>query len=195
MLYLPRNLGKLADIAATENPRYAITGVKVTDPRDGTYRLDVTDGRRLLVVRGNLPDAPPEYVGLKSHPDWFEAVIPSQDWRAVFKWKDPEKGRNGPLALALGDPCQFVNEPGAHSVLKPSPLQGRYPPVDSVLPKRPPLAGADVDPALLAGLLSTIASLGVTRVRLLFWKKDAVLAVVGRNDEGQYVDGVIMPLS
>src|SRR5438128_7492809 len=51
-LYLPRNLAPLATVAATENPRYAVTGVRVLDPGDGTYRLKATDGKRLAIVRG-----------------------------------------------------------------------------------------------------------------------------------------------
>ena len=48
---------------------------------------------------------------------------------------------------------------------------------------------------MLAGLLTVAASLGLTAVDLLYWAEHKPLGIMGHNDQGQFFDGVIMPLT
>ena len=52
LLYFPRNLAGLVALASRHEGRYATGALHVLDPGDGTYRVEVTDGRRLAIVRG-----------------------------------------------------------------------------------------------------------------------------------------------
>src|SRR5438094_687406 len=59
MLYLPPCLGSLSALAARENPRYAVTCLRVFEYAEDRCRIEATDGRRLLIVRGQgATDAP-----------------------------------------------------------------------------------------------------------------------------------------
>jgi hypothetical protein len=121
-LYLHRNLAALATVAAKENPRYAITGVRVLDPGDGTYRLEATDGKRLAIVRGSsVPEQ--EYSELDTVPAGAEqTVVPREDWQRAFKLAKG-KGREPAVGWAASsDPFTFVSQV---QVLSGTPVEGR----------------------------------------------------------------------
>jgi hypothetical protein len=191
-LYLPRNLAALATVAAKENPRYAVTGVRVLDPDDGTYRLEATDGRRLAIVRGScLPEQ--ECPELQAAPNGATAaVVPRDDWQRAFKLAKG-KDREPVVGFAAStDRFTFVSQ---GQVLTGTPQEGRWPPVDAVLPTRGPLVQFRVDPTLLASLLEVAGALGMEAVEVLYYGKGKPLGLVAHNDAGQFFDGLIMPLS
>ena len=41
-MFLPKNLAALAGVAAKEATRYSANALRVLDPGDGTYRVEVT---------------------------------------------------------------------------------------------------------------------------------------------------------
>jgi hypothetical protein len=191
-LYLPHNLAALATVAAKENPRYALAGVRVLDPEDGTYRLEATDGRRLAIVRGGcLPEQ--DYPELDAAPAGAGAVVVGRDeWQRAFKLAKV-KGREPAVGFAAStERFTFVSQ---GQVLTGTPQEGRWPPVDAVLPTRGPLVQFRVDPALRASLLEVVGALGMEGVDVLYYGKGKPVGLVARNDAGQFFDGLIMPLS
>ena len=87
------------DRAADDAGRYAMNGVQVADPGDGTFRCAVTDGRRLLVARGVCPKrgelgdlgGPPDASVIVPPPDWNELI------RAAHGFED--RGFSGKILL------------------------------------------------------------------------------------------------
>ncbi len=193
VLYLPRNLAALAKLTR-DDPRYALSGVRVLDPGDTTYRLEATDGRRLAVVRGNsTPDL--DYPTLDvATPGTAQGVIPADVWEHCFR-KLPGKdvAKDGSIGLALGEGGFTFGTPSVSH--QGSFLDGRWPAVDEVLPRSLPVAEAVVDPKLLAGLLDVALALGCERLQLLYFPKEKLLGVSAHNERGQFFDGVLVPLS
>lgn len=188
-VFLPKNLGKLADITSV-NSRYALAGVRVIDAGP-LYRCEATDGRRLVIVQGRslAPDLPDPR--LEEAPDGaVETIVPAADWKKVF-----QAAKHTPVGLAAGDDRVTLVSGGL--TVTASPVEGRWPPVDNVLPKTGPLLRFRVDPALLAGLLQVAAALvGEEKsVTLLFYGKDKPLGVMAHNTDGQCLDALIMPQS
>ncbi len=193
VLYLPRNLAALAKLTR-DDPRYALAGIHVLDPGDTTYRVEATDGRRLAVVRGNSnPDL--DYPTLDvATPGTSQGIIPADVWEHCFR-KLPGKDvpKDGCIGLALGESSFTFGTPSvAH---QGSFLDGRYPAVDDVLPRALPVVEIVVNPKFLAGLLDVAVALGCERVRLLYFGKEKLLGVSGHNESGQFLDGVLVPLS
>jgi hypothetical protein len=188
-LFLHRNLGALAKLAADASTRYALPGVRVIDPGDGTYRLEVTDGRKLAVVRAGCADprgTPPELPGCGPG----ALVIPSADWLEAFKMVPRRQDWLG-LGLAGGRFTFAVN--GASK--EGAPLAGTFPSVDKVLPKRGPLVSFAVSPEYLRDVAELAVKLGLERLDVLFYRHGAPVGFLGRNDLGQYLDALLSPLS
>jgi hypothetical protein len=193
MLFLHRNLGPLATLAAKDPTRYAANAVRVRDPGDGSYRLEVTDGRRLMVVRSpaaeaqNYPALDPAFRGAA------DVLVPAESWREAFRAKG-KKGQGLPVGLAADD-TSFKLAVGEKVVTGSAP-EGRFPEFTAVLPKKPALLALRVDPMLLAGLLLAAAALDPSGgVALLFYGREKPLGVSGRNDAGLFFDGLLQPLT
>jgi hypothetical protein len=179
----------MADITSAHS-RYALAGVRVLD-RDGLYRCEATDGRRLVIVQGcSLPPGSPDPL-LDEAPDGAtETIVPTSEWKKAF-----QAAKHAPVGLAASP--DRITLATAGLTITATPVEGRWPPVDSVLPKTGPLVQVRVDAALLAGLLQVAAALLTEErsVTLLFYGKDKPLGVMTRTSEGQYLDALIMPLS
>ncbi len=210
-LLLPRNLARLADLAAGR-AGFATAGVFVAATADG-YRAEATDGRRLAVVTGpNAAD--PEGWGYV--PDLAEAqrgagaaVVPVRDWEAAFATR-PNKGllrlkpQLAPLAVALGKDRVTLATAGLRvaSLTRAEPEPGRWPPTARLLTEvvgRKVQAEVRVDAKLLAELLEVAAAFaegdchGVT---LRVYEGGAkYLSVHAANGEGQQFTGLIVPLA
>jgi hypothetical protein len=187
-LLLHPNLGPLAKIAAGPAAR-APEGVRVIDPGDMTYRLEVTDGRKLAIVRAECPDpkeAPPELPGCGPG----ALVIPAADWAEAFKMVPR---RHGWLGLGLGEGRFCFALPGR--TREGVPLEDTFPSVAAVLPKRGPLVSFAVSPAYLRDVAELAVKLGLERLDVLFYKAGAPVGFLGRNDLGQYLDCLLSPLS
>jgi hypothetical protein len=188
-LFLHRNLGALAKLAAEASTRYTLPGVRVIDPGDGTYRLEVTDGRKLAIVRAGCADprgAPPELPGCGPG----ALVIPSADWVEAFKMVPRRQDWLG-LGLAGGSFTFAV--PGASK--EGAPLDGTFPNVATVLPKRGPLVSFAVNPEFLRDVAELAVKLGLERLDVLYFKHGAPVGFLGHNDLGQYLDALLSPLT
>jgi hypothetical protein len=188
-LFLHRNLGPLAALAARDATPYSANALRVQDPGDGSYRVEVTDGRRLAVVRGPCPQA--EYPALGATPHAAaDVLVPVTDWKAGFRLG----GRQRPVGLAADD-SKFTLAVGDQAVAGAC-AGGRFPDFAAVLPKRPAPFGFRVNPELLAGLLLAAAALDPAGgVWLLLYGPDAPVGVACHNDAGQFFDGLIVPLT
>jgi DNA polymerase III sliding clamp (beta) subunit (PCNA family) len=197
MLLLPRNLAKLVDIATRDPGRISMTGIRVLEYADG-YRLEATDGRRLLIVRGpnNHRELTPQerltLASLEDAPnDIFNALVPGEDWAAAFRAAKKAEC----VGLALGE--VDVTFAAGSQLLKTRQVEGRFPDVDAVLPKREPLWSIAVNPQLLAGLLTAMAQIAGEdgrRVVLHYYGAKDPLGISCMNAEGQFGDALLVPL-
>jgi hypothetical protein len=214
-VYFPRNVAKLAKLASTSPGRYALGCVRVQAPGDGTYRAEATDGRALGVIRG--PSLDVTYPAVEQAPNGVqEALIPAKDWLDAFRLK----GKQGAIGLAMcrmeeetpipegqraedgrestvrvHRPCLFASDKGQ---LVTEAEEARYPPTDEVIPKHGALVTFRLDPAILARLLEVIIALADDdnqAVTFLYYGKGRVVGLAAHNGQGQFFDGVIMPLS
>jgi hypothetical protein len=74
-------------------------------------------------------------------------------------------------------------------------VEGRFPECDKVLPVHPARCQMAFDPKLMASLCQVAADLGLERVDLLYFEATKPVGLIGHNDQGQYFDALIMPLS
>jgi hypothetical protein len=187
-VYLPRNLAALARLTA-ENPRYALSCVRLLVPGDTTYRAEATDGKRLVIARGNLDVA----AGANDLP-LGEVLVPAKEWKQGL-----EMGGNGKRPAPVG-----LDQDGDHTLvfasggrtLRVQAAEGRWPPTDEVLPQDVPLAAITFDPKVLGDTLMALAALGLERVKLLVYTKlTGPIGLAGRTEGGVFVDTLVMPLA
>jgi hypothetical protein len=182
---------------------------------DGTYRVEATDGRVLGVVRGQSLDV--SFPAVEDAGNGVgEALIPAKDWQDAFRLKgkadaiglamcrieeetpSPESQRNkdGPeCTVRVHRPCLFASDKGQLAI---EAEEGRYPPTDKVIPKHGALVTFRLDPAALARLLDVITALAdddSRAVTFMYYGKGRVIGLAAHNSQGQFFDGVIMPLS
>src|SRR4051812_44575743 len=84
-LFIPKNLVRLADLCAGDEGRYALTGVRVIDLEDGRYRLEATDGKRLVIIHGDSlaprVGAPETFAALEAVANsGTQTIVPAADW-------------------------------------------------------------------------------------------------------------------
>jgi hypothetical protein len=181
---------------------------------DGTYRVEATDGRVLGVVRGQSVGV--AYPAIEESPNGVqEALIPAKDWVDAFRLKgkqdaiglamcrveeqipipDGQRTEDGPEStICVHHPCLFASDKGQ---LATEAEEGRYPPTDEVIPKHGALATFRLDPAILARLLEVVIALADDdnrAVTFLYYGKGRVIGLAAHNGQGQFFDGVIMPL-
>lgn len=200
MLLFPKNLGLLAGIAGDQT-RYSMAGIRVMEFQDGFYRLEVTDGKMLGIIRGPSSATPREVEMIQTQlvgaPNGAIAgIIPAEFWAKMFKLVQ----KRGHLGLVLGENQATF---GTVDTKAETPLlEGRFPNVDLVLPRTPPLIRFVVNPDLLTQLLAlagAVCSAGERdpsrRVEFLFYKPGAPIGLMSRNDQGQTLDALLMPLT
>jgi hypothetical protein len=194
-LYLPGALGPIARLAASDNGRYSMCGVRVVDPCDGTFRCEVTGGRSLLIARGVCPVD-------EDTPGNFPAVIPSGLWKDIFdeKVKDRRTGQFAPVRIQVESSKQ-ADAPCSLQVgdvtRKGRVVDKRFPDVNQVLPQGKPVFTIRVNPHHLATLLEVLNRLLADEpaVTLAFWRPDQPMAIVAKDRAaGICYDALLMPL-
>lgn len=197
---LPPLAAHLAKVAARDEGRYSMAGVRVLDPGDGTYRLEATDGRRAAILRGyNLDTTPlPELPEADPSVRAGEGVVPLADWIDGFKMVPAARVRRpqAPLALVLRRDDVCMTTVGAQRQARL--LDGRFPSIDRVLPSGPAVVSFQVNPKLLIELLQiALAVCGDDpKVTIHFWKDGAPVGLSCMTAEhgGVFLDGLVMPL-
>src|SRR5262245_18935294 len=89
-LFIPKSLVRLADLCAGEEGRYALTGVRVIDLEDGRFRLEATDGKRLVIVHGDSlaprEGAPETFAALEPVANsGTQTIVPAADWKRALR--------------------------------------------------------------------------------------------------------------
>jgi DNA polymerase III sliding clamp (beta) subunit (PCNA family) len=196
MLLLPKNVSRLADLVSRGAGRQNLSGIRVLEYADG-YRLEATDGKRLLVVRGpqgaeTTPQDRLTRESLADAPDAaFDALVPADDWSKAFK--AAKKGENVGVALSAIE----VTLAAGTQTLKARSLDGQFPDVNVVLPKKPALWSVAFNPVLMAELLMAMAAIAgedACRVSLHFYGADRPLGLSCSNAAGQFADALLVPL-
>jgi hypothetical protein len=203
MIFLPKNLGSLATLAGEENVRYSLAGIHVLDEGD-FYRIEVTDGKLLAIVCG--PDARSSGAGrhitdeqqqaIEEAPGGvFDLLVPASRWKEAFR----QLPKDTALGLAAGEGVITLALPQA--IARCSPIEGRWPNVDMVLPPTGPLVRIRVNAKTLARLLDVAAIFSEQSpaeppaVDILFYGRDKPIGIIGKNHLGQTFDALMMPLT
>ncbi len=194
MILLPKSFACLASLAAEYPQRYSMTCVRVTEkPEEGIdYRIEVTDGKRLAIVRGiSSSHAPPPALplDLPAQPSSCMGCVPQAAWKQAFKG-----GKNGaPLALHL---CTNEVIMATGDTLVRVPLgTGKYPDVNAVMPKDEAPVSFRIDPYLLIDLLKCAAQVcGTTDVTISYYGDGMAIGITAKGENVTF-DGILMPLS
>ncbi len=200
LLFIPRSLCALKRVAAkAEHSRFGATqGIRI-GVAAGLYRAEATDGRRAIIVQGLTPAEDPPWPGFKDLPDdACEAIILPKDLERACKVGEQFlQTRFGLLGIATmeGGVCLGL---GADVVMAQT-VEGRFPCVDQVIPKKRPLCSFRIDPKLLAETLLTIAELLPEEnraVQCFYYGDGYPLGFCARNPEtGVMIDALVVPLN
>jgi hypothetical protein len=210
MLFLPKSLNKLA-LACGDSTANGSRYIHVLEFA-GSYRLEATDGYRLLVAQG-LPgdwDSRHEFwskvvAKLAEKPlGVFEAFILVNDWTKAFRVLTG-KGEGIGLSLGVNDEgvlvATFASDEATMEVRCEATGSVRFPNVDAVLPKSGPLSVIAVDGRLFAEMIAGMADMTVDpkdnpqrKVRIAAYPQaQKGIGLLASNSE-LVLNGLIMPL-
>src|SRR5262249_50559658 len=143
----------------------SLDAVLVADPGHGQYRVTVSDGRRLVHVQGMCPEMKNEDTGELGCPPDASVLVPREAWDVMFRIAPRITGHRRYHTAEKTSPVRMPRLaagrlllPSAERTLTTDQIDGHYPAWRDVLPKDKPLAVVNVQPKLLAELLTAIAS-------------------------------------
>ena len=199
LLFIPRSLCALKRVAAkTEHHKFGATqGIRIAVSA-GLYRAEATDGHRAIVVQGLAPAEEPPWPGFKELPDdACEAIILPKDLERACKVGDNYlQSRFGTVGIATMGSSVCLGL-GADLVTA-STVEGRFPRMDQVIPKKRPLFTFRVDPKILAETLLAMADLlpDEDRAVQFFYYGDGLpLGFCARNAQtGMMIDALVVPI-
>ncbi|MGE0367282.1 MAG: hypothetical protein AB7Q00_16280 [Phycisphaerales bacterium] len=206
MIFIPKCASGLTTLCADQTARYSMTGVRIKMEPDGLFQLAATNGRVLGMLRGPCKPSPKDQEAASKLPApqsiLTETIIDAKVLADALK-RIPKKGYDGfdrTLAIQLCNPTLLV---AGDSRIEAEPVDGRYPEVMAVIPKRAALASFKLNPRLLIDLLKAAATISETDtdsghgpwVEILFWAPDQPIGIITRGKDGLAFDGIIMPLT
>jgi DNA polymerase III sliding clamp (beta) subunit (PCNA family) len=192
MLKLPSNLAGVSRLAAQDAARYALTCVRVAEKENG-YEVQATDGKRLVIITG--PGREEQTLAMLSDaPNGASvALIPAKDWGKTLK-----AAKKHDAYAVLGEQASTFAVGDNVSRLD-NVVDARWPNFDLVLPKDKPRVEFTVDGRLLAELLAVAAAFcpesSNGRLTFRFWKSSRPFVIETRNDAGQNLFALMMPIS
>jgi DNA polymerase III sliding clamp (beta) subunit (PCNA family) len=205
---LPVNLGALSAVCAKESTKFCMTGVRLEVYPDESYRAVATDSKRLLIVEGPGEDERkfPKVPGLASAPNGaWNATIDAKAWKTTFGAADKmTKGRYCSVrhvGVVMGENVTTfgMGNGDETQVAQPRNLEGRYPPIDAILPTVEPEFKISVSAARLASLLEVMTKYcdpsSDDRVTLEFHGAAKPMVVKCQNPNGQKAVGLLMPIA
>jgi DNA polymerase III sliding clamp (beta) subunit (PCNA family) len=141
-------------------PSTPTTGIRIT-LSSGLYRAEATDGRRAVVVQGLVPIEDPPWPGFKEVPDdACEAIVLPKDLERACKVGDQfVQSRFDMVGMAtVGDGvlCLCLGT----DLVTARTVEGRFPQIDNVMPRKRPMFTFRIDPKLTAETLLTMAVFG-----------------------------------
>jgi len=199
LLFIPRSLCALKRIAAkAEHSRYGATqGIRFSQV-SGIYRAEATDGLRAILVQGLTPLEDPPWPGFKELPDdACETIILPKDLERACKVGDESlQSRFGMVGIATNG--EGVSLGLGADVVTTRVVDGRFPNVEKVIPKKRPVCSFRVDPQLLADTLLAIAELlpeHSREVQCFYYGDGQPLGFCAKNIEtGMMIDALVVPL-
>jgi hypothetical protein len=203
LLFLPRNLGAVAKVAARDGARFAMQNVRVVDLDNGTYRVEATDGKILMIARGPC-ESDPEF----PLPEGFvpngpgEVLLGAGDWQELLRIESGEAGR-GPRGRSPAPVVLARDTEGKGLVVKfmgqrwLSPMEGRFPDTDQVLAKGRGLVRVRVQAKALVDLLQAARDVAGKDVGVdIYWYgQGRPLGLACEGPGGLMVDMLLMPLT
>jgi hypothetical protein len=200
LLFIPRSLCALKRVAAkAEHARYGATqGIRIT-LTSRLYRAEATDGHRAMVVQGLIPIEDPPWPGFKDLPDEAcETIISPKDLERASKLGEGWlQSRFGVVGMATSGNDIYLGL--GNDVINTRTVEGRFPNVLQVIPKKRPLFTFRVDPKLLAETLLAMADLlpeGSQGVQCFYYGDNLPVGFCARNTEnGLMIDALVVPLT
>jgi hypothetical protein len=199
LLFIPRSLCALKRIAAkAEHARFGATqGIRIA-MKPGLYRAEATDGHRAIIVQGMAPKEDPPWPGFKELPDdAFEAIILPKDLERACKVGEDflqNRFRMVGIATVGSSVCLGLGS----ELVTAQNVEGRFPQMDKIIPKKRPLFTFRVDPKILAETLLAMADLlpDTDRGVQFFYYGDGLpIGFCARNPEtGMMIDALVVPL-
>jgi hypothetical protein len=199
LLFIPRSLCALKRVAAkSEHHKFGATqGIRIA-LASGLYRAEATDGHRAIVVQGLVPGEEPPWPGFKELPDdAFDAIILPKDLERGCKVGDDFlQSRFGLLGIATiaNGVCLGLGD----DIVTARTVEGRFPKMDQVIPKKRPLFTFRVDPKFMAETLLAMADLlpeGNRAVQFFYYGDGFPLGFCAKNSEtGMMIDALVVPL-
>jgi hypothetical protein len=200
LLFIPRSLCALKRVAAkAEHSRYGATqGIRIT-LASGLYRAEATDRRRAVVVQGLVPIEDPPWPGFKEVPDdACEAIVLPKDLERACKVGDQfVQSRFDMVGMATvggGVVCLGLGT----DLVTARTVEGRFPMIDQVMPRKRPMFTFRIDPKLTAETLLTLAELlpdDARGVQCFYYGDGYPLGFCAQNPEnGMMIDALVVPL-
>ena len=187
MLYLPKNLGPLPQLAGTD-------AVRVLD-EGGTYRVWTWTGRTMVIIRGETCKDQ-QWEHLDTAPNGKpEAAVCGRRWKQIFGL--PKKNVCEAVGLVAADDvvtlCTLVGQIKGTWSLEHAETTD-WPTVADCLPLSQPVSRTRVGVDELAKILQLVKKLGCEEVTLLHYGPGQVLGLVAQNGKlQQYFDALILP--
>lgn len=227
MRFLPSNLAALSKVAARKDTKYVLTAIQFRETHRG-YVASATDTRILARVVGNeISEAKdlPCFALLASQPNGgTEALIPAKEWAALLKTTAAQRraAKQKPTLDVSGIVVtakpknhdatevekQIATVVSSDNITQHSRLQtvqcvdGRFPLVDEVLPRRRPRVTVTLGIDDFIRLLEAARAIGDTVTIGLFTDQQdrlgwthPVLVETQSPDESQEFVGMIQPLA
>jgi hypothetical protein len=205
LLRLPRNVAALANLAATQDRRFALNGVKLrVMPDRNLVRLEVSDGAMLGILQCYPEDDVEACESVVERQDLepdaaTEALIHAKDWKTGIKHppKMERYAKDDSVVIAThGDKATFANLQGR---MDGAQIEGRWPNMDQAMPQKIPLFKVRVDPKRMIRMLQTamefIDANNDRGVELIYYGAGVPLGILVENaDKCQVFDGLVVPL-
>ena len=197
-LFIPRSLCALKRVAArAEHHRYGATqGIRIA-VSPGLYRAEVCDGYRAMVVQGLIPDYEPPWPGFKEVPDdACETIILPKDLERACKLGDYVQGRSDTIGMATVGNEIYLGL--GSDLINTRSVEGKFPKLEHVIPKKRPVCTFRVDPKPLAEALLAMADLlpdGARAVQVFYYGDGIPLGFCARNVEsGMMIDALVVTI-
>jgi len=198
LLFIPRSLCALKRVAAkVEHSRFgATTGIRIL-LIPGLFRAEACDGHRAMVVQGLIPLQNPPWPGFKELPDdACEAIVLPKDLEKASKLGDGWS-HYGLIGVATVGSELYLGL--GSDLINTRTVEGRFPELERVIPKKRPLFTFRFDPKTLAETLLAMCELLPDygrEVQCFYYGEGQPLGFCAKNSEtGMMIDALISTFS
>ncbi len=155
MKILPNNLGPVADLANLKRESRFADGSVHVKLEDAGYTVEATDGMKMIRVKGEYRGSAEEYPGnpamdaMKNGSN--DGLIPAVTWKKAFAAAGKVKStkpllRSVAIKVGENDAAMSSTDLDSTNYDYTRQVEGRFPKIDSVIPKNEPKASITLDP-------------------------------------------------